>query len=221
MTTWTLFEKVWLGVFTAIQVILFFWWQQTPIDFICAISNMLCVVLVAKGRLSNFFFGMIATSLYAYISYKQQIYGEAMLSGFFYFPMQFIGLYIWLKNQNKVHDVQVRKLSKRGWLITASLVAICAIGYVEFLVYLNAQQVHLDSLTVVICIAAQILMTLRYTEQWLLWILSNVLGIMIWGIAGNYAMLMMTCAALFNSLYGYYNWIKSANASLIAKDAHM
>lgn len=210
MSNWTLFERVWLAAFTVIQIILFFWWQQTWIDFVCAISNMLCVVLVAKGRLSNFFFGMIATSFYAYISYKQQIFGEAMLSAFFYFPMQFIGLYFWFKKQNKVHEVQTRNLSMRGWLLTASIVGICAIGYAEILAHLNAQQVRLDSLTVVICIAAQILMTLRYTEQWLLWILSNILGIFIWGIAGNYAMLMMTCASLFNALYGYYHWNKSA-----------
>lgn len=210
MNNWTLFEKVWLAVFTAIQIILFFWWQQTWIDFVCAISNMLCVVLVAKGRLSNFFFGMIATSFYAYISYNQKYNGEVMLSAFFYFPMQFIGLYFWLKKQNKVHEVQTRKLSKKGWLLTTFLIAICCFGYAKYLTYLKSQQAHLDSLTVVICIAAQILMTLRYTEQWLLWILSNVLGLFIWGIAGNHAMLMMTCASLFNSLYGYYHWNKSA-----------
>ncbi|MFT4021355.1 MAG: nicotinamide riboside transporter PnuC [Acinetobacter sp.] len=211
---WTLFEKIWLLVFGCIQIILFFWWQQTAIDFICAIANMLCVVLVAKGRMENFFFGIIATSLYAYISFKNQIYGEAMLSGLFYFPMQFIGLYFWLKHKNKTveqqSDIHIKKLSVRGWIIMLSTVLICAFAYAELLAYLNAQQVRLDSFTVVICIVAQILMTMRYSEQWFLWISSNVLGMIIWAIAGNHAMLMMTCASLFNSLYGWYNWHKQA-----------
>lgn len=211
---WTIFEKIWLLTFALIQFILFFWWQQNSIDLICALSNMLCVVLVAKGRIENFFFGMLATSLYAYISYKNQIFGEAMLSGLFYFPMQFIGLYFWLKHREKTtkqSDVQIKKMSVQGWCIMLPLVVVCALSYAELLAYLNAQQVHLDSFTVVICIFAQILMTLRYSEQWILWITANVLGIIIWINADNYAMIMMTCASLFNSLYGWFHWNKQAH----------
>ncbi|SNQ29297.1 nicotinamide riboside transporter PnuC [Acinetobacter apis] len=216
LQNWTRFEKIWLLSFTTIQFILYFWWQQHLIDLICALSNMLCVVLVAKGRLENFFFGMIATSLYAYISYHNQIYGEAMLSGLFYFPMQFIGLYFWLKHREKTtkqSDVQIKQLSIQGWGIMLPLVCICALGYAELLAYLNAQQVHLDSFTVVICIFAQILMTLRYTEQWLLWMSANILGMIIWVNAENYAMVMMTCASLFNSLYGWLHWKKQTKQS--------
>lgn len=212
---WTTFEKVWLIAFTAIQLILFFWWKQNSIDLICALANMLCVVLVAKGRLENFFFGIIATGLYAYISYQSGIYGEAMLSGLFYLPMQFIGLYFWQKNRQKNQQVQsditVKNLTKKGWSIMLVTVAICSLGYAELLAYLNAQQVHLDSVTVVICIIAQILMTMRYSEQWFLWVTSNILGIALWMNAGNYAMVMMTCASLFNALYGWYHWHQQAN----------
>ncbi|MCF9046464.1 nicotinamide riboside transporter PnuC [Acinetobacter nectaris] len=211
---WTTFEKTWLIVFTIIQLILFFWWQQTAIDLICALTNMLCVVLVAKGRMENFFFGIIATALYAYISYNNKIFGEAMLSGLFYLPMQFIGLFFWLKHKNKQSeeqiDIQVKNLSVKGWILMLTVVLACSFAYAEFLSYLNAQQVHLDSFTVVICIIAQILMTMRYSEQWFLWISSNILGIIIWINAGNYAMVMMTCASLFNALYGWYHWHKSA-----------
>nr|WP_272909703.1 nicotinamide riboside transporter PnuC [Acinetobacter nectaris] len=181
---------------------------------ICALTNMLCVVLVAKGRMENFFFGIIATALYAYISYNNKIFGEAMLSGLFYLPMQFIGLFFWLKHKNKQSeeqiDIQVKNLSVKGWILMLTVVLACSFAYAEFLSYLNAQQVHLDSFTVVICIIAQILMTMRYSEQWFLWISSNILGIIIWINAGNYAMVMMTCASLFNALYGWYHWHKSA-----------
>ncbi|SDC14067.1 nicotinamide riboside transporter PnuC [Acinetobacter boissieri] len=211
---WTTFEKVWLATFTVIQLILFFWWQQSTMDIICALSNMLCVVLVAKGRIENFFFGMIATALYAYISYKNHIFGEAMLSGLFYFPMQFIGLYFWLKHRAKTSqantDIEVKNLTIKGWIIMLAVVGVCSLSYAEFLAYLNAQQVHLDSMTVVICIIAQILMTMRYSEQWFLWVTSNILGMIIWVNAGNYAMVMMTCASLFNALYGWYHWHQQA-----------
>lgn len=217
MQKWTKFEISWLFIFTTIQIILFFWQQQKWLDLICALSNMLCLVLVAKGRLSNFFFGMVATSIYAYISYQQQLYGETMLNSFFYFPMQFIGLYFWFKHQNKNtknSDIIVKKLNLKHWLIVLGTIACCSFGYAELLAHLNAQQVHLDSLNVVICIAAQILMTLRYTEQWLLWIISNILGLILWINVGDHSMVMMNCAALVNSLYGYYHWNKQTSSSV-------
>ena len=49
-------------------------------------------------------------------------------------------------------------------------------------------------------------MVLRYREQWLLWIVLNIISIALW--AENTAMYVMYSAYLLNSLYGYYNWSK-------------
>ena len=56
----------------------------------------------------------------------------------------------------------------------------------------------------------KLLMILRYREQWLLWIVLNVLSILLW--AEQPAMYLMYSAYLLNSLYGYYNWTKLVKA---------
>ncbi|EUJ37880.1 hypothetical protein BTHER_03254 [Brochothrix thermosphacta DSM 20171 = FSL F6-1036] len=71
--------------------------------------------------------------------------------------------------------------------------------------YFGSNQPYLDSITTAISVVAQILMTLRYKEQWLLWIVVNILSIILWIIAGNPSMVAMWVAFLFNSSYGYYN----------------
>ncbi len=50
-------------------------------------------------------------------------------------------------------------------------------------------------------------MILRYREQWLLWIVLNVLSILLWW-EENPAMRVMYIAYLVNSIYGFYNWTK-------------
>lgn len=220
---WTIFEKIWLIVFTAINIWLFFAWDDTTLGLISSITGMLCVILVAKGKISNFFFGVIQTSTYAYISYTYGLYGEAMLNGLFYFPMQFIGLYMWNKNkaQQKVkdEDIIIKRLTKKGWGILGISVVIGAFVYMELLFYLNAQQVRIDSFAVVMSVAAQILMTLRFAEQWIMWVLVNLLSIVLWVVTltqsgGNdYTMLVMWTAFLVNSIYGWYNWEKLAKQS--------
>ena len=61
-------------------------------------------------------------------------------------------------------------------------------------------------MTTMITVAAQLLMILRYREQWILWIGLNILSIVLW--AENPSMYLMYGAYLLNSVYGFYNWTK-------------
>ncbi len=220
LNDWTWFERIWLLSFTAINIYLFFAWDDTLLGFISSITGMLCVVLVAKGKISNYYFGMIQTSTYAYISYTYGLYGEAMLNGLFYFPIQFIGLYLWNKSkvsdENSVQgeDIPVRRLTNKGWIQTIAIVSISIVAYGFLLKYLGGNSVWVDSATNVLSVTAQIFMLKRFAEQWAMWILVNALSIILWITAlsttgGNdFSMLVMWTAFLFNSVYGYINWIK-------------
>ncbi|MCA1039871.1 nicotinamide riboside transporter PnuC [Bacillus infantis] len=215
---WTIFEISWLLVFTLINVYLFFAWQDSLLGLISSLAGMLCVVLVAKGKISNYYFGIIQTGTYAYISYTYGLYGEAMLNGLFYFPVQFIGIYLWRKNQTrdsvKGEDVKVKTLDSKGWSLLGIIVLVSIFLYALLLDYLGGRSVYIDSATNVLSVTAQILMLRRFAEQWLLWILVNVLSVILWfnaliSTGGNdISMLVMWTAFLFNSIYGYINWTK-------------
>ncbi|WHY63680.1 nicotinamide riboside transporter PnuC [Cytobacillus firmus] len=215
---WTRFEIIWLITFTLVNIYLFFAWSDSLLGLISSISGMVCVVLVAKGKIANYYFGIIQTLTYAYIAYGYGLYGEAMLNALFYFPVQFIGIYLWRKHKTnrdvKGEDVKVRSLTKKGWLYTVVSIVVLTIGYGFFLRYLEGNFVWTDSATNVLSITAQILMLKRFAEQWLLWISVNVLSIILWAGAlitqgGNdFSMLVMWTAFLVNSIYGYINWRK-------------
>jgi nicotinamide mononucleotide transporter len=218
LKNWTRFEIGWLFTFTLINIYLFFAWSDSLLGLISSISGMLCVVLVAKGKIANYYFGIVQTLTYAYIAYGYGLYGEVMLNALFYFPVQFIGIYMWKKNKTehgvKGEDVRISSLTRKGWFYTLVSIIILTIGYGFFLKYLGGNLVWTDSATNVLSIAAQILMLKRYTEQWLLWISVNVLSIFLWlgaliSQGGNdFSMLVMWSAFLVNSIYGYVNWRK-------------
>ena len=56
---WSLFEKCWLLTFTPVNVYLFFAWNDTLVGLIASLTGMMCVVLVAKGKISNYYFGIV------------------------------------------------------------------------------------------------------------------------------------------------------------------
>ncbi|MED3575659.1 nicotinamide riboside transporter PnuC [Cytobacillus praedii] len=218
MKDWNIFEKLWIIFFTLINIYLFFAWDDTILGLITSISGMLCVVLVAKGKVSNYYFGIIQTGTYAYIAYGYGLYGEVMLNALFYFPLQFVGIYLWKQHTTdrkiKGEDIQINVLTKKGWIGTIVSFLAIFILYAFLLEKLGGNVVWIDSATTTLSVIAQILMLKRYTQQWLFWIAVNVLSIVLWLKAlilqgGNdVSMLVMWSAFLINSIYGYYNWSK-------------
>lgn len=226
---WTLFEKLWVTIFTGITVYLYFAFQDTLLGLVSSITGMLCVVLVAKGKISNYGFGIIQTTTYAYIAFGYGLYGESMLNLLFYFPMQFIGIWMWMRHKKKKEDassgedVYVKRLTRKGWLIVVGSFVVGAVVYAEILTLMSAQQVRIDSMAVVLSVIAQILMIQRYAEQWVIWILVNMLTITLWVITmvqtggQDWNMVVMWTAFLANSVYGYINWVRLSKAQKVEK----
>ena len=184
---------------------------------VTAVSGVLCVVLVAKGSILNYFFGLINVSLYAYVSFKATAYGDAALNALYCLPMQFIGYFAW---KRRVEDTQVkaRRLTMKQRMLVAMgcAAAVVAVGFV--LQACGAGQPFKDSATTVLSIVAQILMAMAFMEQWVLWIMTNVISVVMWVIfaiqgephAGM--MVIMWVFYLLNSVNGLRVWLKLSDA---------
>ncbi len=188
-----------------------------------AIAGVLCVVLVAKGSIWNYAFGLVNVSMYAYISYKASLYGDAGLNAFYYLPMQFIGWWQWRKrgaamSQAEAGERSVQVKARRfTWeqrliLFLGCAAAVIAGGYV--LKYLGDPQPFKDSATTVLSIVAQALMALAFMEQWALWIITNIISVVMWcicvtrGDAHAGVMVIMWTFYLLNSINGLRVWLR-------------
>ena len=217
---WTLWEKIWLVVFTLITLVLSVIWKDTMIGVICSLTGIWCVVLTSKAKISNYWVGIINVLLYAYISLGYKYYGEVMLNMIYFLPMQFIGAYIWIKNKKDGSSgtVKVKTLTNK-WRIIWTVVSILGVLlYGKFLESIGGAMPYVDSLSTVLSIIAMMLMAYRYMEQWILWIVVDVATIVLWFVAvfvtgGNdISVLVCWVAYLVNAVYGLTNWIKMLKA---------
>lgn len=193
------------------------------IGSLAGITGVLCVVLVAKGSIWNYAFGLVNVSLYAWISYKAALYGDAGLNALYYLPMQFIGWWQWRKRGAAVSEteaagegVQVKArrldLKQRTFLALGCFVAVALVGLL--LKHLGDPQPFKDSATTVLSIVAQALMALAFMEQWALWIITNVISVVMWGVcvargeAHAGVMVIMWIFYLLNSINGLRVWLK-------------
>lgn len=209
LSGWKPFEVAWVVIFLAAQIIAYVLMPDSPLGMISGIAGILCVVFVSKGKISNYFFGLIFAYTYFYVSWGSNFLGEMNTALYVYIPSQFIGYFMWkqnMQNDNGSESVVAKALTPKGWAILLVSVAIGTLCFVQALKAAGGSSTTLDGLTTIITVAAQLLMILRYREQWLLWIVLNVLSILLW--QGQPAMYLMYSAYLLNSLYGYYNWTK-------------
>lgn len=195
-------------------------------SFIVALCGMACVILVGKGRLSNYFFGVIQNVFYLVLAFQAFFIGEVTIA-VFYVLTQFWGLYTWRKNMQVSRelaastpfsagaeqpvDVKTRRLSLTWIGICLAVLAIASWGYGYLLTGWGSNQPYVDAFTTVIALISQVLMVYRFREQWVGWLVLNAVQIYLWSTTeggGNMAIMAMYLGFMANSIYGWYNWTK-------------
>lgn len=217
---WSRLEYLWLFVcsvtIAATSVIM----GATLVEFVSSVTGIIGAILVAKGKLSSYYWGFVATALYAYISFTYKMYGETIMYTVLFTPLQLIGGILWSQKLKLSEDGQKADVVKK-WLTTqqrlivtvGTLIVIAAYAYGVSL--LKGYSPGLDSATAILSVLATVLMVLRYSEQWLVWILVNTVAIIMWVQAtihhqgAGAAILAMWVTFWLNSLYGWYKWKKN------------
>lgn len=215
---WTLFERLWIAFFSAITFALFFVWHDSLIGLGASLTGMLCVVLTAKGKISNYYFGIANSILYAYVAYQSTYYGETLLNILYFLPLQFVGIHYWRKHVNLKKtrdDVIVRWFSWKQRIVWLLLTITGTVGIGWFLKLIGSDLPFTGAFTVILSVIAMIITVQRAGEQWFLWIAVDLVTIYMWFVAladggGDISVLLMWVAFLTNAIYGLLNWRKLA-----------
>lgn len=217
LRNWKAAELVFMGaVLAAIVVITCVTGGDTPIGILSAATGVMYTLLAGKGKSSCYLFGAVNSFLYGLISLESRVFGDMILNWGYYLPMQFVGLFFWMRNSDpEKGEVRKRVLSnsKRGLFLFCILIAWCAGAFV--LGFFNARAPWIDSATTVLSVGAMILSVMRCFEQWICWTLVNSLSIVLWcqvfKESGNsIATLLMWVIFLVCGLYFAYCWHKEA-----------
>lgn len=186
-------------------------WVLSLLDLVAAITGIFSVVLCAKGKKSGFIFGLVNVIAYSIIAFNNLYFGEVMLNVLFYVPMNIASYFLWKNNQKTdKQEVICRALNWKQITVGIAVIAVITFLYHLVLVSLGGAMTLLDGTTTILSIVATILMATRYSEQWLCWIVTNGITVIMWVIAANPVMVVMWSAYLINAFYGYWRWRKNS-----------
>lgn len=182
----------------------------TIINFVSAVAGCMCIFLTAKASISNFVFSVVNTSTYMiYLGYWQ-IYGTFMLEMCVYLPITLISWVMWIRHRDQ-QERDLTKAKKLQWyqmVILAVVVAFSGMVYGSILEGLGDPVPMLDAYTVAIGLVAITLELLRYREQYMLWLITDVIAVAMFIIHFDPVYLTKKSIYLIMAFVGLYNWWK-------------
>lgn len=182
----------------------------TVLNFISAVCGVVCIFFCAKANISNFAFGLVNTVVYAvYLAYWH-IWGTMCLEIFFYFPINILSWIIWARHRDIYENekTMAKKLTARQDVFVGVLVIASTVVYHAILVRVGGNVAWLDAATVAIGIIATILEMLRFREQYVLWLITDVVAVAMFIQHFDPVYLTKKSIYLIMAVIGLINWCK-------------
>lgn len=213
---WSIFELIWIAIFVSAGTLVTVFTKDSLLNYAILLTGIFCVVLAAKGNIWTYAFGLVNSLGYAYVSFANGLYGDMGLNIFFFVPTNIIGFLMWRKHLGG-SSVEMRGLKplQLVYVVVVCVVSICVLGF--GLSQIKTQNTpYIDATSTILSIVATLLMMWRFKEQWVLYIVLNIVTIVMWalrladGSTDGTIMIMMWTAFLVNSVYGYLVWKNGA-----------
>ncbi|KXF81477.1 nicotinamide riboside transporter PnuC [Enterovibrio coralii] len=212
------------------------------IEAIAAVFGLLCIWFASKEKTINYLFGLLNVTLFAIIFYQIQLYALLLLQIFF-FCANIYGWYAWTRPTASGDTLAVRWLDKQKLMVTAviSVISVALLTlYIDPVFFafanvmvdvLNAFGAGLadpvlqpdafpfwDSAVTVLSVVAQILMTRKYVENWLLWVVINIISVGLYAAQGVYVLSIQYSILLFIAANGAREWSQLAKNNKTYKE---
>ncbi|MTD40644.1 nicotinamide riboside transporter PnuC [Erwinia sp. CPCC 100877] len=207
------------------------------IEAIGTLAGLLCIWLASLEKIINYPFGLVNVTLFAIIFFQIQLYASLLLQLFF-FIANIYGWYAWSRrDEGQRPELRIRWLPLPRALL---LLGVCVVAIIIMTLWIDPVFAVLtraalavlgifgiqaampelspdafpfwDATMMVLSIAAMILMTRKYVENWLLWSAVNVISVVIFALQGVWAMALEYLILTFIALNGTRLWIRSAHA---------
>lgn len=184
----------------------------TPSDWleiIGFITGLLCVFLAIKNHIWNWPVAIVSTLCYLVLFYQSKLYSDSGLQLVF-LGMQVYGWVVWNRNPSSAKAGGISRLSRlqAGLVVVITLTASLVWGFVLPLLKKDQIFPYWDSLTTSISISAIILQAQKKIENWILWIIVDIIYIPLYLLrdlnltAGLYVMFLIM------AFWGAFEWKK-------------
>lgn len=151
--------------------------RWAPIDFTEAcgfVTGAICVWLVTRENIWNWPIGLVNNLFFAFLFWRTRLFADMGLQGV-YLILGIWGWWQWLRGGENHSRLEVTRSTRKERIAIVLFLIFGTWGLRELLVALNGAAPFWDSLTTILCLAAQYLLCQKRFENWWLWIAADII----------------------------------------------
>ncbi len=195
------------------------------IEMFAALLGIISVWYARKENILVFPFGIANVLIYIYICFTARLYANAGINAV-YLISNIYGWYMWARTDENNESLQItRNTSKQNvW----SWVSVVVVYVAAFFVlreanktdpdYLHSYLPYIDSFNTSFFLVATILMAVKKAENWVFWIIGDLVSIPIFISQGLYFTGIQYTVFLVLAILGWIEWKKKVEFSDIKSE---
>jgi nicotinamide mononucleotide transporter len=199
----TIFETFWSNLL-----------DTSLLEFIAVVFGLLSVWFAKQEKILVYPTGIISVLIYVYICFGIKLYADAGIN-LFYFGMSVYGWYKWTRKTSKP-PLKITASTPRNWLTSLFMFLVSGVIILLLLLYFKAGDVeywstrvpYIDTFTTAIFIVGMWLMAIKKLENWIFWIIGDVISIPLYAYKGLVFTSFQFLVFLVLAVMGYMAWRK-------------
>ncbi len=183
--------------------------SSTTLEIIATVTGLISVWLTARENIWAWPAGLINVACFFYMFWEVKLYADMTLQVVF-FILSIYGWIIWLTNRGTAKVRPTRKITRgtRRSLIIL-LVAVSTLWGYLLQQYTDASIPYMDAFIATLSLIAQYLLSRKVLENWLCWIIVDILSIGMYAYKELYTLTFLYVVFLGIATMGWLSWRKN------------
>jgi nicotinamide mononucleotide transporter len=159
------------------------WLPLAMTEVLGFVTGGVCVWLVVRENVWNWPIGLANNVLFFILFLRGRLFADMGLQAV-YFALGVYGWWHWLYGGERRTELRISRALRAEWIGLAAAVPLATWGLREVLIAVQGAAPFWDSLTAVLSLAAQYLLTRKRIENWWLWIAADLIYVPLYGSRG-------------------------------------
>ena len=186
------------------------------LELIAAITGIIYVFLNTKENRFGQLFGIVNTSIYGYLMFKDGLYGTSLYDFLYCVPIQIYTFFAWKKDLNGKSKKEISKYTHTQTIFIFTFLTLLITTY--SLLATKVTYTFVDGVSIILGAFGLYANSQKKLEGWYAFIISNIVTIIYWIIKGfndisSIPMIAMWSFFLIYNVSGLYSWNKKLKNS--------
>ena len=183
------------------------------LEIIGAVIGIIYLFLEYKANVWLWHVGILMSLFYVVIFFQGKFYADAAVY-LYYIGANVYGLYAWLKRshhgessgQSTSSDPIVHTPQSMIWKLFVAFVLVYALIAFVLVRFTDSPVPYGDALTTSLSVVATYMLAKKWLEQWLLWIVVDVISTALYLWKGLYPTALLFTIYVVVAIMGYFKW---------------